>query len=188
MAGSTFKNLLSGLKVGLLAMAGAQRISLTGIGLQIMLVVPTSSSLISMATQRSHNSGLLRQPASGVQLPTPALLTQKRAQVPCLVPVGYGAWVCCSAPWYLLACITNRLLADLGLDKLKDNCGQKPERLWFGNQKAEFTFNNEVQPVPDLLQDIAYEDEVEFTSTEVTDLDVKRCQWLLRRSYARRRR
>jgi len=77
--------------------------------------------------------------------------------------------------------VVNRLLADLGLDKLKDNCGQKPERLWFGNQKAEFKYNEEVEAVPEfLLQDIAYEDEVEFTSSEVTDLDVRRCQWLLR--------
>ena len=77
--------------------------------------------------------------------------------------------------------VVNRLIADLGLEKLKDNCGQKPERLWFGNQNAEFTYNKEAEPVPDfLLQDIAYEDEVTFTSTEVTDLDVKRCQWLLR--------
>ena len=76
--------------------------------------------------------------------------------------------------------VVNRLLADLGLDKLKDNCGQKPERLWFGNQQAEFRWNTEHEPVHSfLLDDIDYEDEVNFTSTEVTDLDVKRCQWLL---------
>ena len=34
--------------------------------------------------------------------------------------------------------IVNRLLADLGLEELKDNCGQKPERLWYGNSNAEF--------------------------------------------------
>ena len=43
--------------------------------------------------------------------------------------------------------IVNRLLADLGFERLKDNCGQKPERLWYGNTKAEFTFNDEVTPV-----------------------------------------
>ena len=31
--------------------------------------------------------------------------------------------------------IVNRLLADLGLDELKDNCGQKPERLWYGKYR-----------------------------------------------------
>ena len=77
--------------------------------------------------------------------------------------------------------VVNRLLADLGLEKLLDNCGQKPERLWFGNQKAEFQYNKEYEPVPDfLLEDIAYEDEVEFTASDVTDIDVQRCQWLLR--------
>jgi hypothetical protein len=76
--------------------------------------------------------------------------------------------------------VVNRLLVDLGLDTLKDNCGNKPERLWFGNQKAEFSFNKEAEPVPDfLLQDIAYEDEITFTHSDVTELDVKRCQWLL---------
>ena len=76
--------------------------------------------------------------------------------------------------------VVNRLIADLGLDTLKDNCGNKPERLWFGNQKAEFSFNKESEPVPDfLLQDIAYEDEITFTHSDVTELDVKRCQWLL---------
>ena len=32
--------------------------------------------------------------------------------------------------------IVNRLLADLQLKELKDNCGQKPERLWYGNKNA----------------------------------------------------
>ena len=77
--------------------------------------------------------------------------------------------------------VVNRLLADLGIDQLQDNCGQKPERLWFGNQKAEFQYNKEYEPIPDfLLEDIAYEDEVEFQASEASDLDVQRCQWLLR--------
>ncbi len=76
--------------------------------------------------------------------------------------------------------IVNRLLADLGFERLKDNCGQKPERLWFGNTKAEFTYNNEYSPVPQfLLEDITFEEE-NFTASDVTDVDVKRCQWLLR--------
>ena len=32
--------------------------------------------------------------------------------------------------------IVSRLLADLGIERLKDNCGEKPERLWYGNTKA----------------------------------------------------
>ena len=75
--------------------------------------------------------------------------------------------------------IVNRLLAELQLDKLEDNCGQKAERLWFGNTDAATT----VRPgncVPEfLLTDIDYEEATDFVKTDVTDADVKRCQWLL---------
>ncbi len=75
--------------------------------------------------------------------------------------------------------VVNRLLADLGLERLKDNCGQKPERLWFGNTAAVFEYNKEVEPVPQfLLEDIGY-DEENFVASDVTDIDVRRCQWLL---------
>ena len=76
--------------------------------------------------------------------------------------------------------IVNRLLAELELNELADNCGQKPERLWFGNTKAEINKNNEYEPVPEfLLNDIAYEETSNFVSSDVTELDVKRAQWLL---------
>ena len=75
--------------------------------------------------------------------------------------------------------VVNRLLADLGFDKLKDNCGQKPERLWYGNTHAEFTYNKESDPVPQfLLDDISY-DEDNFVASDVTDIDIDRCKWLL---------
>ena len=75
--------------------------------------------------------------------------------------------------------IVNRLLADLGFERLKDNCGQKPERLWYGNTKAEFQFNSAVEPVPQfLLEDIGY-DEENFVVSDAEDIDIKRCQWLL---------
>jgi len=75
--------------------------------------------------------------------------------------------------------VVNRLLADLGFDKLKDNCGQKPERLWYGNTHAEFTYNIESDPVPQfLLDDISY-DEDNFVASDVTDIDIDRCKWLL---------
>jgi predicted P-loop ATPase len=76
--------------------------------------------------------------------------------------------------------IVNRLLAELKLNELADNCGQKPERLWFGNTKADIKKNVEFEPVPDfLLNDIAYEETSNFVSSDVTELDVKRAQWLL---------
>ena len=75
--------------------------------------------------------------------------------------------------------IVNRLLADLSLDRLKDNCGQKPERLWYGNTEADFTFNKEVTAVPQfLLEDIGY-DEENFVTSDAEEIDIKRCQWLL---------
>ena len=76
--------------------------------------------------------------------------------------------------------IVNRLLADLGFDRLKDNCGQKPERLWYGNTAADFTFNKEVTAVPQfLLEDIGY-DEENFVTSDAEEIDIKRCQWLLK--------
>ena len=76
--------------------------------------------------------------------------------------------------------IVNRLLAELGVDELKDNCGQKPERLWYGNTEA-IVQQNESAVVPAfLLDDIEYEEVSNFVRSDVTDIDVRRCQWLLR--------
>ena len=77
--------------------------------------------------------------------------------------------------------VVDRLLADLGLPKLIDNSGQKPERLWFGNTNAIWQINDEAEPIPAwLLNDIEFDDSIEFVAADVTDIDVKRCQWLLR--------
>ena len=76
--------------------------------------------------------------------------------------------------------IVNRLLAELELNELADNCGQKPERLWFGNTNADIQKNAEFEPVPEfLLNDIAYDEASNFVSSDVTEVDVQRCQWLL---------
>ena len=75
--------------------------------------------------------------------------------------------------------IVNRLLAELELDELADNCGQKPERLWYGNTSTTIQ-RNETDGVPEfLLNDIAYEEVRDFIQTDAADIDVKRCQWLL---------
>jgi hypothetical protein len=77
--------------------------------------------------------------------------------------------------------VVNRLFADLGIETIKDNCGQKPERLWYGNTNAEWTVNADAL-VPDfLLTDIDYDDPTDFVASDVTDTDIKRCQWLLRK-------
>ncbi len=76
--------------------------------------------------------------------------------------------------------IVNRLLAELELPELADNCGQKPERLWYGNTKAIVDVNKEYEPVPDfLLNDIDYVEATDFTKSDTTELDIQRCQWLL---------
>ena len=75
--------------------------------------------------------------------------------------------------------IVNRLLADLGIESLADNCGQKPERLWYGNTNAVWQVNADAL-VPDfLLEDIDYEEATDFIASDVTDIDIKRCRWLL---------
>ncbi len=77
--------------------------------------------------------------------------------------------------------IVNRLLGELELDKLNDDCGQKPERLWYGNKNAVFQHNSEHTPVPTfLLETITYEEPTDFIASDVSDIDVKRCQWLLK--------
>ena len=78
--------------------------------------------------------------------------------------------------------IVNRLLAELQLNELADNCGQKPERLWFGNTNADIQKNVEFEPVPEfLLNDIAYDESSNFVSSDVTEVDVQRCQWFARK-------
>ena len=78
--------------------------------------------------------------------------------------------------------IVNRLLAELELSELADNCGQKPERLWYGNSETVIDCNKEYEPVPEfLLKDIDYVEATDFTKTDTTDLDIQRCQWLLER-------
>ena len=76
--------------------------------------------------------------------------------------------------------IVNRLLEELNLESLKDNCGQKPERLWYGNTDSVSHINADAL-VPDfLLADIDFQEPQEFIPTDCNDIDVERCQWLLR--------
>ena len=76
--------------------------------------------------------------------------------------------------------IVNRLLQELGLEQLIDNCGQKPERLWYGNTEATVQLNESALVPEFLLNDIEYDDTSHFVASDVTDVDVRRCQWLLR--------
>ena len=79
--------------------------------------------------------------------------------------------------------VADRLQADLGLESWHDHCGQKPERLWYGNSNALVRFNesDSYELVPGyILNTIEEEEEVEFIKSDITDLDLKRCKWLLK--------
>ena len=75
--------------------------------------------------------------------------------------------------------IVNRLTVELGVEELKDNCGQKPERLWYGNTETIVRTNQGLVP-EFLITDIEYEEQVDFVQADVSDKDVARCKWLLR--------
>ena len=75
--------------------------------------------------------------------------------------------------------IVNRLLAELGLEALNDNCGQKPERLWYGNTGTVVTKHPSNCVPAFLLEDITYEEHPDFQPTTASPKDVARCQWLL---------
>ncbi len=76
--------------------------------------------------------------------------------------------------------IVNRLLAELALDELKDNCGQKPERLWYGSTGTTRCINDGALVPSFLLDDIDYEESSDFVPSTCEDIDIRRCQWLLR--------
>lgn len=77
--------------------------------------------------------------------------------------------------------IVNRLLGELGLERLKDNSGEKPERLWYGSRKREVRKNPDATPVPEvLLENIGDEHDItELESRDVSPEDVERCKWVL---------
>ena len=74
--------------------------------------------------------------------------------------------------------IVDRLIAERAIPQLKDNCGQKPERLWFGSTNAQTTVNVDACVPEFLLKDIDYE-EFQVQQSDITDLDLRRCKWLL---------
>lgn len=64
----------------------------------------------------------------------------------------------------------------------KDSCGQKPERLWFGNDQAQVHLNTEAFVPQAVVQAIEIPPEPAFGNAGmggITDVDVCRCIWLL---------
>ena len=76
--------------------------------------------------------------------------------------------------------IVHRLLQELNLEKLTDDCGQKPERLWYGSTGAIFD-SHPGNCVPDfLLSDIDYEESTTASAANLSPEDVARCKHILR--------
>ena len=76
--------------------------------------------------------------------------------------------------------IVKSLLKDLGLESLKDNAGQKPERLWYGNPNAEFKWNTEFAPLEQWQMQLEEAEESNFIKTDAGAMDIERCKWLLK--------
>ncbi len=76
--------------------------------------------------------------------------------------------------------IVNRLVQELGITELKDNCGQKPERLWYGNTKAQI-IAAEDNFVPEfVLNDLEYDEPSGYFDTaDISKQDIERCKWIL---------
>lgn len=73
------------------------------------------------------------------------------------------------------------LSAELGRE-FKDDCGQKPERLWFGNTDSEIHMNEDAFIPLKIIQAVDIPEEPRFSRSgneEITDLEIKRCIWLL---------
>jgi hypothetical protein len=76
--------------------------------------------------------------------------------------------------------IANKLSTELKIE-FKDDCGEKPERLWFGNDQTETQLNAMAFVPVDVVQSIEIPPEpvYEYESSSTTDIDVRRCIWLL---------
>lgn len=75
--------------------------------------------------------------------------------------------------------IAGKLADELKIE-FKDDCGEKPERLWFGNTECETRLNALAFVPVEVVQSVEVPPEptYEYSST-TTDLDIRRCMWLL---------
>ena len=77
--------------------------------------------------------------------------------------------------------IALKLMGELGIE-FKDDCGSKPERLWFGNTDAEMHLNDGACMPASVASSIEIPPEPVYEyagQSGITDLDVRRCIWLL---------
>lgn len=75
--------------------------------------------------------------------------------------------------------IAQKLADELGV-AFKDDCGEKAERLWYGNTAASIQTNNGFVPA-DVVGNIEIPPEpvYEYNNGNTDDLDIQRCIWLL---------
>jgi len=76
-----------------------------------------------------------------------------------------------------------QLSSELGQD-FQDSCGQKPERLWFGNSNGQVQYNDQAFIPVAIWEDVPIPDKPTFErsasdTSDITDVDIKRCIWLL---------
>jgi hypothetical protein len=77
--------------------------------------------------------------------------------------------------------VSFELAKELGIE-FKDPCGEKPERLWFGNTEAQIQLNDEACIPASVVSAIDIPEPPAFSMAGIdgiTDIDVKRCVWLL---------
>ena len=93
---------------------------------QTMPVATWWSSTLTV-THHSRSSGIPPLLKNGALPPIHLLVTPMKAPLPCCsLAIDLDTPTQHRGAYWL---IVNRLLAELGLKELKDNCGQKPERL-----------------------------------------------------------
>lgn len=78
--------------------------------------------------------------------------------------------------------IADRVAKELAIE-IKDNCGEKPERLWYGNDKTSITFNDDAHVPASVVASIDIPEEPTYKrygSEDITDIDIERARYVLR--------
>ncbi len=77
--------------------------------------------------------------------------------------------------------IAGKLASELGIT-IQDDCGEKAERLWYGNDTTQVVVSDSAVVPTDVVAgvEIVEEPTYEYSGpSDVTDTDIKRCIWLL---------
>ena len=77
--------------------------------------------------------------------------------------------------------LAQKLSTELGFT-IQDDCGEKPERLWYGNDAAQIQVNENAALSGSVIATIEVVEEPRYEykgSGDITNLDIDRCIWLL---------